>query len=65
MCVQIPSQEFPVLDLVSASEDYQGLVKRWRERVEEGVEWGGREGEREDTQEPSDIILVVFWQVRV
>ena len=45
-CVQIPSQEFPVLDLVSASGDYRDLVGT---RGEEVGEWRGREEEREDS----------------
>ena len=59
-CVQIPSQEFPVLDLVSASGDYRDLVGM---RGEEVGEWRGREEEREDSQRRNDIILIVFWQV--
>ena len=59
-CVQIPSQEFPVLDLVSASGDYRDLVGT---RGEEVGEWRGREEEREDSQRRNDIILIVFWQV--
>ncbi|CAI8009209.1 NAD-dependent protein deacylase sirtuin-5, mitochondrial, partial [Geodia barretti] len=55
----IPSQEFPVLDLVSASGDYRDLVGT---RGEEVGEWRGREEEREDSQRRNDIILIVFWQ---
>ena len=59
-CAQIPSQEFPVLDLVSASEDYRDLVGM---RVEEVGGWRGREEERGESQGNNDIILIVFWQV--
>ena len=58
--VQIPSREFPVLELISASNHYRGLVKGWGKSG--GVEgWRGGEG----TREHSDIVLVVFWQVRM
>ena len=63
-CVQIPSQEFPVLDLVSAGDDYRGLIDGKEEK--EMVVLGERESWRaeERAREHSDIILIVFWQVQ-
>lgn len=61
---QIPSTEFPALNLLCASEGYRELVRREEgEQVELG--WGDREkwrGRGERGEEPSDILLVVFWQ---
>ena len=57
---------FPTLDLLSASEEYQGLVGREEgEGEQEEGGWGAKEkwDGRGDRSLESDIILVVFWQV--
>ena len=50
-----------MLDLLSASAEYQELVGKGEEEEEDGTRWQGRRG---GTHEKNDIILVVFWQVR-
>ena len=52
------------MDLLLASSECQRLA--WENEVGvEGVGWRGRVEEREGTQDHSDIILVVFWQVSI
>lgn len=63
---QIPSMEFPALNLLYASEGYRGLVGRREEGEEVELGWGDKEkwrGREERAEEHSDILLVVFWQV--